>query len=56
MVKWNEINSLEGLKYLKEHAENIYIRIKREKWDAVSIAEMTALELLDLLIEKVSDK
>lgn len=55
MVKWNEINSLEGLKHLKEHAEGIYIRIKRDKWKAVSIAEMTALELLDLLIEKVDE-
>lgn len=46
----NNINSLEGLKWIKEHAEEIPVRIKREKWDAIFISEMTAPEFLDVLI------
>lgn len=46
----SEINSIEGIQYLKEHAENIPVRIKREKWKSVFISDMTALEFIDVLI------
>ena len=46
----NNINSIEGIKYIKEHAEGIPVRIKREKWGAVFISDMTAPEFIDVLI------
>ena len=45
-----KINEIKGLESIKEHAKGIYVRIKREIWDAVSIADMTALEFIDVLI------
>ncbi|KKL76970.1 hypothetical protein LCGC14_2039590 [marine sediment metagenome] len=50
------INSIEGIKRIKEHAEEILVRIKREKWGAVSIADMTALEFIDVLIMWIEQK
>ena len=46
----DDINSIEGLKHIKEKAEFIPVRIKREKWGAVYISEMNALEFIDVLI------
>ena len=41
---------IKPLEYIKEFAPNLYVRIKREKWKAVSIDDMTALEFIDVLI------
>ena len=51
-----EINSIEGLKYIKENAEKIFVRIKREELKAVSISEMNALEVIDVLIKWIKQK
>ena len=45
-----KINSIEGLKIVKERSNLVPVRIKRDKWKAVYISEMTALEFIDVLI------
>jgi len=45
-----DINSIKGLELIKQNAGCIFVRIKRDKWKAVSIKEMTALEFIDVLI------
>ena len=47
MVK---VNSIKGLQLIKERANNIPVRIKRDKWEAVYISEMTSIEFIDVLI------
>ena len=51
-----EVNSIKGLKYIKEYAEMIPVRIKRKKWGAVTISEMTVLEFIDVLIMWIEQK
>lgn len=41
---------IKPLEFIKELASSIYVRIRREKWKAVSIDDMTALEFIDVLI------
>lgn len=41
---------IKPLEFIKEKASNLFVRIKREKWKAVSISDMTALEFIDVLI------
>ena len=45
-----DINSIEGLKLIKEKAEFIFVRIKRDKWLSIAVGDLNALELLDILI------
>ena len=48
----HKINSIMGLKAIKRDYEYIAIRIKREnKYQAVYLSDMTALEFIDVLIE-----
>ena len=50
------INSIKGLEKIREKAHNIPVRIKREKWEAVYISDMTALEFIDVLIGWIKQK
>ena len=46
----SKVNSIEGLEKIREKANNLPVRIKRDKWGAVYISEMNALEFIDVLI------
>lgn len=45
-----KINSIEGLKIIKQKANCLPVRIKRDKWKAVFVSDMTAIEFIDVLI------
>ena len=49
LIEYN-VNSREGLIILKDKADRVAVRIKREKWESVFISDMTALEFIDVLI------
>ena len=51
-----KVNSIKGLKKIKENIDVLFVRLKRDKWERVCISDMTTLEFIDVLIGWIKQK